>query len=565
MDNATKLYSPSSWKLNVLTVALPLTKYIFITGGVLSGLGKGLVTCSIGKILQVRGLNISAVKCDPYLNVDAGTMNPYIHGEVFVLNDGYEADMDLGTYERFLGIELTKLNNITSGKVYQNVIQKEREGGFLGKCVQIIPHITDEIKNSLRKVAEKTKADVLLIECGGTVGDIEGLPFLEAFRQMRMEEKRGDTMLVHVTLVPVLNAVGEPKTKPTQHSVKELRAIGLQPDLIVARTEWGLLHDAEKEKIALYCSVEKKAVFSSINVESLYELPLILEEQGMGAVLEEYFKFNYLQPDWNNWKNIVNQFKSPTEIVRIAMCGKYAELADCYVSVNESLRHAAATSGCQVSIEWIETEEFEEDPSRINSLANYDGILVPGGFGQRGAEGKMIAIKYARENDIPFLGICYGLQLAVVESARNILGLHDANTTECDPDTKNPVIDLLPEQKEISKIGGTMRLGSHTAKIMKNSLAYRLYGSEIIQERHRHRWEVNPNFWEKLENSGLVFTGSSLDGKLKEIIERPDNYFFFAVQFHPEFKSKPGKPSPPYYGFIKASYDRKRGKVKPEF
>ena len=549
----------------VLTVKLPLTKYIFITGGVLSGLGKGLVTCSIGKILQVRGFTVSTVKCDPYLNVDAGTMNPYIHGEVFVLDDGYEADMDLGTYERFLGIELTKLNNITSGKVYQTVIKKEREGGYLGKCVQIIPHVTDEIKNRLRKVASETNADILLVECGGTVGDIEGLPFLEAFRQLRMEEKRGDTMLVHVTLVPLLNAVGEPKTKPTQHSVKELRAIGLQPDVIVARTEWGPLHEPERDKIALYCSVEKKAVFSSVNVESLYELPLVLEEQGMGSVIVEYIGIQKTEPDWANWKQIVNQFKEPTETVRIAMCGKYAELADCYVSVNEALRHAAAKTSCQVSIEWIETEEFEEDPSRIELLSEYDGILVPGGFGQRGAEGKMMAIKYAREEDIPFLGICYGLQLAVVESARNILGLKDAHTTECDPYTSNPVIDLLPEQKEVSDKGGTMRLGSHTAKLTKDSLAHRLYGSEIINERHRHRWEVNLDFLDKLEGSGLIFSGSSPDGKLKEIIERTDNYFFLATQFHPEFKSRPGKPSPPYYGFIKASYDRKNGKPEPEF
>ncbi|RLI08221.1 CTP synthetase, partial [Candidatus Bathyarchaeota archaeon] len=340
-----------------------MAKFVFITGGVLSGLGKGLVTCSVGKMLQSRGFTVSAVKCDPYLNVDAGTMNPYIHGEVFVLDDGYEADMDLGAYERFLGIELTALNNVTSGQVYQHVIRKEREGGYLGRCVQIIPHVTDEIKRRLRLVAEKTGADVLLVECGGTVGDIEGLPFLEAFRQMRLEAPRGDTLLVHVTLVPVLEVVGEPKTKPTQHSVKELRAIGLQPDVIVARCESGPLPDEQKRKIALYCSVEERAVFTSVNVDPIYELPLVLEEQGMGDVVCEYLGLNDRSADWSEWRRVVDRFHAAREVVRIAMCGKYAELADCYVSVNEALRHAGAAAGCRVDIHWIETEEFEDDPT----------------------------------------------------------------------------------------------------------------------------------------------------------------------------------------------------------
>ena len=551
--------------VSVVRQASPLTKYIFITGGVLSGLGKGLVTCSIGKALQVRGINVSAVKCDPYINVDAGTMNPYIHGEVFVLDDGYEADMDLGTYERFLGIELTGINNITSGQVYEHVIRKEREGGYLGTCVQIIPHITDEIKRRLRRVAEETKADVLFIECGGTVGDFEGLPFLEAFRQMRMEEGRGNSLLVHVTLVPVLSAVGEPKTKPTQHSVKELRAIGLQPDLIVARTEGGPLNDDSKRKIALYCSVEERAVYSSVNVDPLYKLPMLLEEQGLGGVVCEYLGIEGHEPDWSSWRKMVDSFESPTETVKIALCGKYAELADCYVSVNESLKHAGANAGCHVDIVWIETEEFEDDPSSIASLSKFDGILVPGGFGQRGAEGKMLAIKYSREEDVPFLGICYGMQLAIVEVARNLLGMEDAHTTECDPGTTHPVIDLLPEQVEVEELGGTMRLGAHTAIIEPGSLAHRLYGSLKIQERHRHRWEVNPDFWEDLEGAGIVFTGWSPDGRLKEIMERPDNHFFFATQFHPEFKSRPWDASPPYYGFIKACLDKQRGKPEPEF
>jgi CTP synthase len=542
-----------------------LTKYVFITGGVLSGLGKGLVTCSIGKMLEVRGFKVTAIKCDPYLNVDAGTMNPYIHGEVFVLDDGYEADMDLGTYERFLDGDFNQLNNVTSGQVYQEVIRREREGGYLGRCVQIIPHVTDEIKRRIRLVASRSKADIVLVESGGTVGDIEGLPFMEAFRQMRNEEKRGDTLLTHVTLVPILEAVGEPKTKPTQHSVKELRAIGLQPDLIAARIESGQLDVPQRRKIALYCSVEEKAVFSSVNVSTLYELPLVLESQGMGGVVCEYLGLAHSEPDWSNWRDMVNTFTDPTDVVKIAMCGKYAELADCYVSVNEALRHSAAKAGCKVSIEWIETEEFEEDPSNLSILEDYDGVLVPGGFGKRGAEGKIRAINYCRLNDKPFLGICYGFQLATVEYARNVVGLEGAHSTECDPDTPYPVIDLLPEQHKIKELGGSMRLGSHKIDIMDGSLIHRLYGSEIIQERHRHRWELNPDYWEDLKEAGAMYTGWSDDGIRKEVLEINDHYFFLGTQFHPEFKSRPWAPSPPYYGFVKAAYDKKMGKPKPEF
>jgi CTP synthase len=542
-----------------------LTKYIFITGGVLSGIGKGLVTCSVGKMLQVRGFKVSAIKCDPYLNVDAGTMNPYIHGEVFVLDDGYEVDMDLGAYERFLGVELSGLNNVTSGQLYQQVIRREREGGFLGRCVQIIPHITDEVKRRIRLVAEKSRADVVLVECGGTVGDIESLPFLEAFRQMRQEEKRGDTILIHVTLVPVLEAVGEPKTKPTQHSVKELRAIGLQPDIIAARCEEGELPAGAKQKIALYCSVEERAVFTSINVESLYELPLVLEGQGMGDVVSEYLGLDRPKADWEDWRKMVVGYKETRDSVRIAMCGKYAELRDCYVSVNEALRHAAAASGCRINIDWIETEEFEKHPRKVGVLEGFDGVIVPGGFGKRGALGKVRTIEYCRTHDKPFLGICYGLQLSIVEMSRDILGLKDADSTECEPHTANPVIDLLPEQRGVNEMGGTMRLGSHPVHVRPGTLAHRLYGSELIHERHRHRWEVNPEYWERLEKAGVVFSAWSTDGRRKEMIELPSNYFFFGTQFHPEFKSRPWKPSPPYYGLVKASYDKKMGKPKPEF
>ncbi len=542
-----------------------VTKYVFVTGGVLSGLGKGLVTCSVGKMLEVRGFNVTAVKCDPYLNVDAGTMNPYIHGEVFVLDDGYEADMDLGTYERFLSGEFTEFNNITSGQVYQEVIRRERKGGYLGRCVQIIPHVTDEIKRRIRLVSEKSKADIVLIECGGTVGDIEGLPFLEAFRQMRNEERKGDTLLIHVTLVPVLDAVGEPKTKPTQHSVKELRAIGLNPDIIAARVETDRLGVEHRRKIALYCSVEERAVFSSIDVPTLYELPLELEEQGMGEVVREYLGLEGCKPDWTEWRAMVDRYRTPTDVVKIAMCGKYAELADCYVSVNEALRHAAAKSGCRVQIDWIETEFFEDDIRRAENLDEYDGVLVPGGFGQRGAEGKIIAINHCRTQDKPFLGICYGFQLATVEYARHVVGLEGAASTECVPETPHPVIDLLPGQKGISELGGTMRLGANTVILEEGSLPHRLYGSTEIMERHRHRWEVNPEYWDVLENGGAVFPGWSKEKKLKEVLWLPDHYFFLATQFHPEFKSRPWAPSPPYYGLVKAAYDKKKGRPEPEF
>lgn len=542
-----------------------MTKYIFITGGVLSGLGKGLLTCSIGKMLEVRGYKVTALKCDPYLNVDAGTMNPYIHGEVFVLDDGYEADMDLGTYERFLKGHFTKLNNVTSGQVYQEVIRKEREGGYLGRCVQIIPHVTDEIQRRIKLVASKSQTDIVLVEIGGTVGDIEGLPFLEAIRQLKNEMGRGDSLFVHLTLVPILNAVGEPKTKPTQHSVKELRAIGIQPDIIVARTEFGRLDSEHKLKIANTCSVETKAVFSSINVPILYELPLELEDQGMGSVLCEYLGLEKANPDWTAWKDMVKSYKTPTDLVKIAMCGKYAELADCYVSVNEALRHSAAKAGCKVKIDWIETEVFETNLKNAEVLKTYDGVLVPGGFGLRGAEGKIIAINYARTQNIPFLGICYGFQLATIEFARNVAGIEAAHSTECVPETPHPVIDLLPEQKTIKDLGGTMRLGANKIDVEEGSLLSTLYGSTEIKERHRHRFEVNREYFEILEEKGARFTAVSKEKKLKEVLELPKLYFFLGTQFHPEFKSRPWAPSPPYYGFVKAAYDKKMGKPKSDF
>ncbi|MEM2123031.1 MAG: CTP synthase [Candidatus Bathyarchaeia archaeon] len=540
-----------------------MVKIIFVTGGVMSGIGKGIVTASIGKILQVRGLSVTAVKIDPYLNVDAGTMNPIIHGEVFVTEDGGEIDMDLGTYERFLDVDLSKRHNITTGQVYSTVINRERRGKYLGRCVQIIPHITDEIKDRIRSVAEAGDVDVTVTEIGGTVGDIEGLPFLEAARQIRLEEGGGNVLYIHVTWVPVLSVVGEQKTKPTQHSVQELRRIGIQPDIIVARSS-ASLKEVPRRKIALFCNVEERAVFTSPDLECVYEIPLILDRQGMGDYICEKLALKSRGADWRGWGSIVERFTSPKGEVSIAMCGKYAELADSYVSVNEALKHAGAACNVRVKIDWIETEAFEEHPEEIGRLSRYDGVLVPGGFGSRGTEGKIAAIKYAREMDKPFLGICFGFQLAVVEYARNI-GFTGASSTELDPNTHHPVIDLMPEQKGVEEKGATMRLGAHEVHVTPGTLAYRLYGRGRIWERHRHRYEVNPSYVEALREGGLVFSGVSPDGRRMEILEIPGRYFFLATQFHGEFKSRPEKPSPPYYGFIKSCLDLRQGLTKPVF
>ncbi len=539
-----------------------MAKYVFITGGVMSGIGKGITSASIGKILQVRGLNVTAIKIDPYLNVDAGTMNPYIHGEVFVTEDGGETDMDLGTYERFLDLNLLKDHNMTTGQVYLSVIDKERRGDFLGKCVQIIPHITDEIKQRMRSIAAR-KSEIVLVEIGGTVGDIESLPYLEAARQMRLEEGFENVLYVHVTLVPVLDVVGEQKTKPTQHSVQELRRIGIQPDIVVARSKRPLLASA-KAKIALFCNVEERAVFSSPDIRTIYESPLILDEQGMGEFICQRLRLAQRASEWSEWKRIVAGFIEPKYDVNIAICGKYAELADSYVSVNEALKHAGAACEARVNLAWIETETFEEDPAKLEKLKDFDGILVPGGFGVRGTEGKIEAIRYCRMNDIPFLGICYGFQLAIVEFARHI-GLKDANSTEIDPNTPYPVIDLMPEQEPIGYKGATMRLGAHEVVLSPGTIARRLYGSERVFERHRHRYEFVQNYLRDFEKKGFVFSGKSLDGKRMEIMEIPSQFYHFATQFHGEFKSRPGRPSPPYYGLVKASLDRKLGKPRSEF
>jgi CTP synthase len=538
------------------------TRYIFVTGGVMSGIGKGVTTASIAKLLQLRGFKVSAMKIDPYLNVDAGTMNPVTHGEVFVTDDGGEIDMDLGTYERFLDVSLSRAHNTTTGQIYTTVINKERRGDFLGQCVQIIPHVTDEIKNVIRNIAAKAGSEVLLIEIGGTVGDIESLPYLEAARQLRLEEGPQRVLYAHVTLVPVLDVVGEQKTKPTQHSVQELRRIGIQPDLIVARSSVPLL-SGPKKKIALFCNVEERAVFASPDQPTVYQAPVELDAQGMGEFLTERFGLEHRPADWNDWKRTVERIANPSQVVRIALCGKYAELADSYVSVNEALKHAGGACDARVEIDWIETELFEKEPSNRTILSRFDGVLVPGGFGSRGTEGKIAALTYARENNIPTLGICFGFQLAVVEFCRQ-MGFENANSTEIDPDTPHPVIGLMPEQRSVASKGATMRLGAHEIRISPGSKASLLYKREVISERHRHRYEVNPDYIERIVRAGALFSGRSIDGTRMEIFELPDKYYYLGTQFHGEFKSRPGKPSPPYYGLIKSALDKKLGRQSPE-
>ncbi len=541
-----------------------MAKYIFVTGGVLSSVGKGILTSSIGKMLQARGLKVNVIKIDPYVNVDAGTMNPYMHGEVFVTDDGGETDLDLGWYERFLDLSLKQENNLTTGLVYKSVIEKERRGDFLGRCVQIIPHVTNEIKHRIRAIGKISNVDVVLTEVGGTVGDIEGLPFLEAIRQMRMEEGYENTLYVHLALVPVLDVTMEMKTKPLQHSVNELRRIGIQPDTIVARSP--KMIDAEAlRKIALFGTIPENAVFCSYNVESIYQVPLILDRQGMGEFVCQRLGYKCENADFTEWHKVVDAIVKPEHEAKIALIGKYAGLSDSYVSMSEALRHGGAACRTRVSISYLEAERLEQNPESVSDLKSFDGIFVPYGFGPRGTEGKIAAIKLARESDIPFLGICYGFQLSVIEFARDVCGLKDANSTEINPSTPHPVIDLMPEQRGIEIKGATMRLGAHKIILDKNSLANRLYKETEIYERHRHRFEVNFEYLDILTKKGACFTGRSADGKRMETFELPSNFFFFTSQFHGEFKSRPGKPSPEYYGFIQACINKQLGKPKPEF
>jgi len=532
-----------------------MSKYIFVTGGVLSSVGKGIITSSIGKILQVRGYRVTAIKIDPYLNIDSGSMNPYMHGEVFVTEDGSETDMDIGHYERFLDINLTREHNITTGQIYETVIMKERRGDYLGQCVQIIPHITDEIKRRIKQCSFKSGAEIAIVEIGGTVGDIEGLPFLEAIRQMKLEEPIYNVVFVHVALVPTLKTTGEQKTKPLQHSVNELRRIGIQPDIIVARSEKPLTPEA-KRKIALFGNVREEYVFNSYDVDNIYEVPLILEKQGMSEILLRILALERREPDWSEWNSILGLANSAKEIVKIAMVGKYSRLADSYVSINEALKHAGFHLRTKVQQIFIEAEDIEKNENEaIDKILDADGVLILPGFGVRGSEGKIKAAEIARINKIPLLGICFGFQLSIVEFARNVCKLKNANSTEIDPYTPHPVIDLLPEQRNITMKGGTMRLGAYEIEIVEGTLAHRIYEKKVVVERHRHRYEVNPKYIDILREHGMIFSGFSKDGRV-EMAELND-FFYFLTQAHPEFKSRPNSPSRPYLYFVKAALQYK--------
>ncbi|MDG7013372.1 MAG: CTP synthase [Nitrososphaerota archaeon] len=528
----------------------------------MSGLGKGVITSSVAKLLQLSGVRVNCLKIDPYLNFDAGTMNPYTHGEVFVTDDGGETDMDIGNYERFLNRDVSKANNITTGQIYKKVIDDERKGLFLGKSVQIIPHVTDEIKRRIRDLTEKEKVDVLVVECGGTVGDIESLPFLEAFRQMRMEEGPSKTLFLHVSLAPELSVVGEMKTKPTQHSVQEMRRIGVQPDVMVIRGSRPLPAEA-KEKIALFASVPMESVISDPDVKSIYLVPRLLEAEGVLAPIRRQLGLK-ANGSMRAWNAVADRFVGHRHAVRVAMIGKYASLADSYVSVNQALAHAGAVNGADVSISWIDSEGVEKDESKLRQIEDYDGVVLPQGFGGRGVEGKIAAANTARVARVPFLGLCYGFQLASVSFARNVLGLKGANTTEVDPKTPHPVIDLLPEQREVTDLGGTMRLGGHDVFIERPSRAFEIYGAEKIRERHRHRYELNQAYLKRFEEAGMKFTAFSDGRRRAEIMELEGHPFYMGTQYHPEYVSRPERPEPIYVAFVEACARRARRPKAPE-
>jgi len=534
-------------------VAAVARKYVFVTGGVLSGLGKGVTTASIGLLLKALGYSVTAIKIDPYVNVDAGTMNPYMHGEVFVTEDGGETDLDIGHYERFLDVNLTKKNNITTGKIYQAVLEKERRGDYLGQTVQIIPHVTDEIKNSIKEISDGQGSDITLIEIGGTVGDIESLPFLEAARQMGIEEGEENVAYVHVVLVPRLTVTGELKTKPAQHSVQELRRIGIQPNIIVARASTHLDSEARR-KLSLYTSIPIEAVISNPDVQNIYEVPIVLENQGIMRILAKILRLKYREPDLREWEDLIRRLREPGKKVRIGMIGKYTKLRDSYLSITEALRHAAAWIGVKPEFRWVEATDIErgvEDPSAIPE--SVDGAIILPGFGARGVEGKITAIKVLRESGVPTLGICFGLQLMVVEFARNVLGLVKAHSTEIDPTTPHPVVDLLSMQRGVVYKGGTMRLGGAPIHLISGTMAHRIYGdAEIIYERHRHRYQVNPKYVEGLESAGFKVSGYGGEG-FPEIMELKNHRFFLGIQAHPEFKSRPLKPAPLFKEFLTAA------------
>ncbi len=531
------------------------TKYIFVTGGVMSGLGKGVTTSSIAKLLQLSNQKVSCVKIDPYLNYDAGTMNPIAHGEVFVTEDGGECDMDIGNYERFLNQDIPKSHNITTAQVYSSVIEAERKGKYLGVCVQIIPHITDEIKRRIRKIAENGKLDFLIVECGGTVGDIESLPFLEALRQMKVEEGPQGVIFVHVTLAPSLDVVGEQKTKPTQHSVQELRRIGIQPDFLAVRCTLPL-EEKTKTKIGMFTNVSIKDVLSCHDVKSIFEVPQILYDQGiMDSIFVKFGKVGMVNAsaNWDKWNKIAQSMVNHEgQQVKIAMVGKYVKLADSYVSVNHALKHAGAQMEKSIDIDWIDSESITD----YTILSKYDGILVPGGFGTRGSEGIIQTANYAREKNIPYLGICFGFQLAAIAFGRNVLNLEDVNSAEIKTDAKNPVVDLLPEQKNVSDMGGSLRLGANEITIKENTNAQKIYNTTTISKRHRHRYEINKKYIPEFEKNGLIFSAESDGGKRMEMLEIPSHKFYLGVQFHPEFNSRPGFPEESFMAFLKAASEK---------
>ena len=532
------------------------TKYIFVTGGVVSSLGKGITAASLGRLLKSRGYRVTIQKFDPYINIDPGTMSPYQHGEVFVTDDGAETDLDLGHYERFIDINLSKNSNTTTGKIYQSVINKERRGDYLGGTVQVIPHITNEIKERVFRVGQQDNADFVITEIGGTVGDIESLPFLEAIRQVKKDVGKNDVLYIHVTLVPYISAAGELKTKPTQHSVKELRSIGISPDIIVCRSEKPISKEM-REKMAMFCDVDPDAVIQNLTARSIYEVPMLMEEQGLDTIVLRKLEMEDKPKDMQGWHDMVARIlKKYDKKVTIAVVGKYVALQDAYISITESLRHAAVANEAELDIHWVNAEEIEADATDMAKvMAGVDGILVPGGFGNRGIEGKIKAIQYAREHKIPFFGICLGMQCAVIEFARNVCGMADANSSEFNPNSAHPVIDLMPEQIDVEDLGGTMRLGLYPCKVYPDTLTSKAYNAELIYERHRHRYEFNNAFREKIVGKGLVLGGTLPNGRLVEIVELPqsEHPWFLGAQFHPEFKSRPTNPHPLFRDFVGAA------------
>ena len=537
------------------------TKYIFVTGGVVSSLGKGIVAASLGRLLKARGFSVVIQKFDPYINVDPGTMSPFQHGEVFVTDDGAETDLDLGHYERFTDTDLGQINNVTSGSIYQTVINKERRGDYLGATVQTIPHITNEIKSRIKMATQQFKPDFIITEVGGTIGDIESLPFIEAIRQFRSEIGFGNSISIHVTLCPYLPTSGELKTKPSQHSVITLRSYGIQPEILVCRTAKPI-PKKEKEKLALFCSVPKDAVIECRDMKSIYEVPLALEEQNMAGVVLQRLFMQDVKPNLDSWKNLVQKIKNPEKSIKVAIAGKYTKLSDAYISVVESLKHAGYQNNASIDIKWINSEDCVEYAKAKEALEDVDALVVPGGFGIRGIEGKLNVIRYARENNLPFLGLCLGMQCAVIEYARNVVGLKDANSMEFNENTPYPVIDLMLEQKHVEGYGGTMRLGQYECHVQEGTKAHEAYGSTVIYERHRHRYEVNNEYRKQIADKGLVFSGLSPDGMLCEMVELPQNDWFVACQFHPEFKSRPEHPHPLFAGLINAANKNVEAKNK---